>query len=383
MALSSAVGVVVAMVYVTLAAVHLAWAVSGKVGSSAIPTIDGRPTFTPGRLTTIAVAAALAAAAITVLLRVGLLASPVSSTIVRTGTYILGAVFVLRAIGDFRVVGFFKTVRTTRFATNDTRFFSPLCLGLGGAVLWLAAVPAGAPTEATGAPRGYSVVARYPHDSAAYTQGLIHRPGGILLESTGLYGQSDLRRVDLKTGVVAQSVPLPADRFGEGLALHGGKLYQLTWQSGVAYVYDATTLKRQDSVMYQGEGWGLTSDGTSLIMSDGSDTLRFRDPATFKVRRAVAVRFATREPVTKLNELEYVGSEIFANVFQSDWILRIDPASGEVREILDFAGLLPGFGAAETSENVLNGIAFDQASGHLYITGKRWPKLVEVKLNAR
>ena len=383
MVLSSALGAIVAAVYGALAAVHLVWAAGGATGGSAIPTIDGRPTFTPGRATTLAVALALAAAAVTVMLRVGLLDSPIPPAVVRVGTGLLGLAFVLRAIGDFRLVGFFKTVRNSRFAINDTRFFSPLCLGLGSAVLWLAAVPSGSPASQAGAPRGYSIVARYPHDPAAYTQGLVHRPGGVLLESTGLYGQSDVRRVTLKTGVVGEVTPLPTDRFGEGLALHGGSLYQLTWQSGIAYIYDPGTLKRRDSVAYTGEGWGLTSDGTSLIMSDGSDTLRFRDPATFKVRRAIAVRFKTREPVGKLNELEYVGGEIFANVYQSDWVLRIDAESGEVRGILDFGGLLPGFGSAETSENVLNGIAVDESSGHLFITGKRWPTLFEIKLDAR
>jgi glutamine cyclotransferase len=250
-------------------------------------------------------------------------------------------------------------------------------------VLWLATTPTAERADPIAAPRGYTVVRTYPHDSTAYTQGLVSEAGGFLLESTGLYGHSDRRRVALATGKVAAAAPLSADQFGEGLALHDGRLYQLTWQSGIAYVADSATLLTVDSIPYSGEGWGLASDGTSLITSDGTDTLRFRDPATFKVRRALGVHFATKEPVGKLNELEYAGGEIFANIYQSDWIVRIDAVSGEVLQILDFSGLMPGYGAGDTSENVLNGIARDPATGHLLVTGKRWPTIFEIALDPR
>ncbi len=377
------VGSGVAVVYALLALIHVVWAARGRSGSTVIPTVDGRPTFAPSRLTTLAVAAALTAAALTVLLRVGMIESPLSAGVVRAGTGVLGTIFVLRAIGDFRLVGFFKTVRTTPFATNDTLFFSPLSLALGGTVLWLAATPAPERADPIATPRGYTVVRTYPHDSTAYTQGLIHDPAGFFLESTGLYGHSDRRRVEMATGRIVAATPLPSDRFGEGLALHGGRLYQLTWQSGIAYVADSATLRTVDSIPYSGEGWGLASDGTSLIMSDGTDTLRFRDPATFKVRRALGVHFATKEPVGKLNELEYAGGEIFANVYESDWMVRIDATSGLVLQVLDLGGLMPGYGAGETSENVLNGIARDSATGHLFVTGKRWPTVFEIKLDPR
>lgn len=231
------------------------------------------------------------------------------------------------------------------------------------------------------APQGYTVVAVFPHDSTAYTQGLLLEPAGTLLESTGLYGRSDLRRVVRRTGQVEERIRLPAERFGEGIALYAGKVYQLTWQSGVAYLYDAATLQRQDSLPFEGEGWGLTTDGRSLIMSDGSDTLRFLDPGTLRVERKVAVTFANRAPAGKLNELEYARGAIFANVYQSDWILRIDPSTGLVEETLDLSGLLPDYGAAVTGEDVLNGIAFDEETGHLLVTGKRWPRLFELRLD--
>ncbi len=219
-----------------------------------------------------------------------------------------------------------------------------------------------------------------PHDTAAYTQGLV-LADGRLYESTGRYGSSQLRLVDLPTGRVVQAVPLPDDRFGEGLALLDGTLYQLTWTSGVAYTYDARTLAPRDSLTYDGEGWGLATDGTSLIMSDGTATLRFLDPHTFAVRRAVTVR-DRGSPLSQLNELEYTRGALFANVYQSDWIVRIDPTSGAVQAWFDLAGLLPA-GARTPATDVLNGIAFDEATGNLLVTGKRWPTLFEIRLAER
>ncbi len=226
---------------------------------------------------------------------------------------------------------------------------------------------------------GYRIVRVVPHDSTAYTQGLV-LADTIFYESTGLYGHSDVRIVDPATGAVRKSQPLSAERFGEGLALLAGRLYQLTWQSGVGYVYDAATLAAIDSFTYQGEGWGLATDGKSLIMSDGSDTLRFLDPATLAVTRRIPVTFSTGVPATRLNELEDIDGELFANVYQSDWILRIDPRNGMVREVLDLAALHQKARERFVTGDVLNGIAFDRRTGHLLVTGKNWATLFELSL---
>jgi glutaminyl-peptide cyclotransferase len=224
-------------------------------------------------------------------------------------------------------------------------------------------------------PTRYEVTARFPHDSSAYTQGLLYADG-VLFESTGLNGRSDVRRVDLRSGRVLASRPLPADRFGEGLTLFKGRLYQLTWKAGVAYTYDAATLAPRDSFNYPGEGWGLATDGKSLIMSDGSDSLRFLSPETLKVQRVVHVRY-NGAPLYQLNELEYVDGELLANVYQSNWILRIDPATGEVRETIDFADLYPD---RPTSAEVMNGIALAPDGKQLLLTGKFWPVMFQVRL---
>mgnify|MGYP001545569297 CR=1 FL=1 len=221
----------------------------------------------------------------------------------------------------------------------------------------------------------YEVTARFPHDSSAYTQGLLYADG-VLFESTGLNGRSDVRRVDPGSGRVLASRPLSAGRFGEGLALLKGRLYQLTWKAGVAYTYDAATLAPRDSFNYAGEGWGLATDGTSLIMSDGSDSLRVLSPETFKVQRVVHVHY-NGAPLYQLNELEYVDGELLANVYQSNWVLRIDPATGEVRETIDFADLYPDRPA---SAEVMNGIALAPDGKQLLLTGKFWPVMFQVRL---
>ena len=228
-------------------------------------------------------------------------------------------------------------------------------------------------------PKGWTLLESRPHDPGAYTQGLVFHDG-VFLESTGLYGQSQLRRVDPATGQVLARTTLAAERFGEGLALLGDRLYQLTWKSQVGYIYDLTSLALVDSFAYAGEGWGLTTDGTNLIMSDGSATLRFLDPATFAVRREVEVRDG-RSPLTRLNELEYVNGEVYANVYQSTWIVRIDPDSGQVRQWLDLASLVPKDKRGST-EDVLNGIAHDPATGTLYLTGKRWPQMHSIRVDS-
>ncbi len=225
----------------------------------------------------------------------------------------------------------------------------------------------------------YTLVRTYPHDVRAFTEGLLYS-GGVLFESTGLYGHSQLRREDLATGSVLMADTLPPNRFGEGLALLHGKLYQLTWKSGTGYVYDARTLARLDSFPFPGEGWGLTTDSTSLIMSNGSADLRYIDPATFATQRVVNVT-DNGLPVTPLNELEYVRGELFANVYETNLIVRIDPATGKVLQWLDLTALVPPVEVGSAG-NVLNGIAFDPATGDLLVTGKLWPRLFEIRVRA-
>jgi glutamine cyclotransferase len=241
--------------------------------------------------------------------------------------------------------------------------------------------PASASPAAAVAPApkiyGYQIVNTFPHDRAAFTQGLVFLDGA-LLETTGLNGQSSLRRVELETGRVLRRVNLPQQFFGEGMTVLGQKIYQVTWQNRQGFVYDLGTLAAERTFRYDGEGWGLTTDGRALILSDGTDTLRWLDPATFQVARTVHVTNAGR-PQALLNELEWVKAEIWANVWQTDTVARIDPATGRVTGIIDFSGLLAP--ADRTGEvDVLNGIAHDAAGDRLFVTGKNWPKLFEVRL---
>lgn len=185
-----------------------------------------------------------------------------------------------------------------------------------------------------------------------------------------------MRRVDLRTGRVLLSRPLAGNRFGEGLALLKGRLYQLTWKDGVAYTYDAATLAPRDSFRYVGEGWGLATDGTSLIMSDGSDSLRYLSPTTFQVQRIVHVRY-NAGPLSQLNELEYVNGEVLANVYESNWVMWIDPATGAVRRAIDFADL---YADRPATAEVMNGIALAPDGHQLLLTGKLWPVLFQVRL---
>jgi glutaminyl-peptide cyclotransferase len=219
------------------------------------------------------------------------------------------------------------------------------------------------------------VVATFPHDRAAFTQGLLLHEGK-LYESTGLTGRSSIRRVNRSTGVVEKSVSLAPNLFGEGLALVGDRFFQITWQNHVALSYDLD-FASIGSFDYTGEGWGLCYDGKRLVMSDGSSRLFFRNPQTFAVEGDVEVRGPTG-PVTRLNELECVGPLVFANVWQTDMIVRIDPATGDVLDTIDASGLLSREEAVGV--DVLNGIAFDPATGHFLITGKLWPKIFEVRL---
>jgi glutamine cyclotransferase len=223
----------------------------------------------------------------------------------------------------------------------------------------------------------YRIVHTYQHDRNAFTQGLLYKDGH-LYESTGKNGRSSLRMVDLETGRVLQSAPLPAKYFGEGLASWKHTLIQLTWQSNIAFVYDQFSFGLLHTFNYEGEGWGLTADGKNLILSDGTSTLRFFDPLTFHETRRIVVK-DHNTPVTELNELEFVHGQIYANVWHTDRIARISPATGQVLGWIDLAGLLP---AAQRSdpEAVLNGIAYDAAHDRLFVTGKLWPSLYAIKV---
>ena len=223
---------------------------------------------------------------------------------------------------------------------------------------------------------GFKVVAAYPHDPAAFTQGLAIE-AGRLYEGTGQYGASTVRLVDLASGRPQKQRALGPRYFGEGIAILNGALYQLTWQNGVVVVYDLDTFEVQRTLQYDGEGWGLTHDGRELIMSDGSATIRFRDPQSFAVTREIEVQ-SDGVPVARLNELEYIDGEIWANIWYDDRIARISPADGKVLGFIDLSTLYPQ--SARSSEAVLNGIAYDAAAKRLFVTGKNWPQLYEIEV---
>jgi len=223
----------------------------------------------------------------------------------------------------------------------------------------------------------YEVVNSYPHARDAYTQGLIFQDG-ILWESTGERGRSSLRKVDLKTGKVLKKVDVPLEFFAEGMTVLDGKVYQLTWQEHKGFIYDAETLKKLGEFSYQGEGWGLTHDGESLIMSDGTNQLRFLHPNTLQVKRTISV-FDKGEPLAQLNELEFIKGEIWANIWQTDKIVQLDPQTGKILGWIDLTGLLPTRDYTPETD-VLNGIAYDKEGDRLFVTGKLWPKLFEIRL---
>lgn len=223
----------------------------------------------------------------------------------------------------------------------------------------------------------YEILATLPHDPTCYTQGLVIDEG-IFYESCGLYGQSSLRLVDPATGTVQAETELDASFFAEGLALLEGKLYQLTWRENTGFVYDASTFEQLRAFNYQTEGWGLTTDGSALILSDGTNTLYWLDPGTMQIVRQVNVSYQGQS-VEYLNELEFINGLIFANIYLTDTIVAVNPDDGNVVSLIDLTGLRPAQNQAMQGE-VLNGIAYDSINDKLYLTGKNWPSLYEVRL---
>ena len=221
----------------------------------------------------------------------------------------------------------------------------------------------------------YKVINTYPHDRQAYTQGLYWHDG-YLFEGTGLEGKSSLRRVEFETGKVIQSIMLDNRYFGEGIALLNGKIYQLTWRNGVGFVYNAETFAKEGEFSYAGEGWGLTTDGTYLYMSDGTETIRVIDPEGWKTIRTINV-YTDQGKFVYLNELEWIEGEIWANVYTQDLVVRIDPATGVVTGVIDFSGLLSEHDSFSNTD-VFNGIAYDRGTGRIFVTGKNWSKLFEI-----
>ena len=222
----------------------------------------------------------------------------------------------------------------------------------------------------------YEIINEYPHDPDAFTQGLVFETG-VLFEGTGRYGKSSLRRVELETGEVLQIVNLSSTYFGEGITVYGEEIVQLTWKSRVGFVYNKETFEQLSGFNYNSEGWGITHDGESLIMSDGTATLHFLDPETFEETGTVSVH-DDDGPVTQLNELEYIQGSVYANVWYTDLIAIIDPQSGQVIGWIDLTGILSP--EDSVGANVLNGIAYDVENDRLFVTGKLWPKLFEITL---
>ncbi|SFP78602.1 glutaminyl-peptide cyclotransferase [Sphingomonas rubra] len=268
-----------------------------------------------------------------------------------------------------------------------TRLFPPLLLPL---IVTASALPAqtaprpapSSPVQAAPAPRppmvGVTVVARTPHDPTAFTEGLIWHDGA-LYESVGREGQSDVRRVRLADGKVERRATIPPTQFGEGLAAWGRELISLTWHDGIAHRWDARTLRATGMSRFAGEGWGLASDGKRLIHSDGSATLRFLDPKSLREQGRVTVTFAGK-PLDQINELEWVGDSLLANVWHQPFLVRIDTATGRVTQLIDLRPLVAEV-AATDPEAVANGIAFDPATRRLFVTGKLWPTMFEIKLD--
>jgi glutamine cyclotransferase len=247
-------------------------------------------------------------------------------------------------------------------------------------LLIFATLAAGQTSHKSAPEYAFEIVQTYPHDSSAFTQGLVYQ-NGYFYEGTGLRGQSSLRQVRIETGEIVRKTDLAPEYFGEGIAILGDKVFELTWQSHVGFVYALNDFRFLRQFSYSGEGWGLTTDGRELFMSDGTSEIRVLDPNTFAVKRRIKVRDGIT-PVTQLNELEFVDGEIFANVWQSNRIARISPHTGEIVGWIDLTGLLsPIYRVAEGG--VLNGIAYDAQKKRLFVTGKLWPKVFEIRLQPK
>ncbi|HLM00050.1 MAG TPA: glutaminyl-peptide cyclotransferase, partial [Pyrinomonadaceae bacterium] len=260
------------------------------------------------------------------------------------------------------------------------------------------ASPAAANNNAVPTVSTYEIVNTYKHDSKAFTQGLVFH-NGFLYESTGEYGDSTLRRVEAATGKVVQEHEVAKDYFAEGMTILNGKIYQITWRENTAFVYDVENFRLLREIKYQGSGWGLTTDGTHLIMSDGTHVIKFLDPETFNPVRSITVKKEDGAPVYHLNELEFVNGEIWANIWHSEnnatqsehgflpnigkpnYIARIAPDSGRVVGWIDLAGISPE--DVKDSENTLNGIAYDAQNDRIFVTGKKWKRLFEIKLKPK
>ena len=228
-------------------------------------------------------------------------------------------------------------------------------------------------------PKKYNYIIRntYPHQRSSYTQGLFWYDGS-LWESVGEYGHSKMMRVELESGRAMKSVSLPKREFGEGAVLLDSTIYQITWREGVAHVYDVPSLKERTTLRYSGEGWGIATDGKWLYMSDGTDKIYKLDPATFKRVATIAVTF-NGQALGMINEMEWIDGKLWANVYLTESIVVIDPATGQIEGVLDLTGLLSE-AEMEPTTDVLNGIAYDEATGRIFITGKKWPKLFEIEV---
>jgi len=237
---------------------------------------------------------------------------------------------------------------------------------------------------------GYEVVKAYPHDPKAFTEGLFFH-SGFLYESTGEKGASSLRKVELETGKVVQKWDMPREDFGEGIAMIGDKIYQLTWQQNLGRVFDANSFKLLKEFTYQGDGWGMTTDGTNLYLTQSTHVIKVMDPETFKTVRTIPVMREDGKPLMQINELEWIKGEIWANVWHSEdkdilgkpnYIARIDPASGKLLGWINLAGISPDDQGRDQPENTLNGIAYDAEKDRIFVTGKDWKKLYEIKLKS-
>jgi len=246
-----------------------------------------------------------------------------------------------------------------------------LCFGLICLSLFWTAFANAAPVD------GYKVIAKYPHSTGSYTEGFFYL-NGLFYEGTGMKGRSALMAIDPATGKVRQRVDLPAQYFGEGIVDWGPNLYEWTWQSHVCFVYDRFSLRLVKQFSYTGEGWGMTRTAKEIITSDGTATLRFRDPETFREKRHIVVKDEGK-PVEQLNELEFIKGEIYANVWHSERIARISPKDGHVIAWVDLMGILPESEKVD-SESVLNGIAYDTVHDRIFVTGKQWPAVFEIEI---